>query len=266
MNTTFLSKCLAGLLIGIGFVLPGVSGGVMAVSFGLYLPMLNALTHFFKSPKEHFLYLLPIAVGGAIGTLLGANALAYVMARWEIPMLYLFIGFILGGIPTFLKEADEKGFQKRYLFALLLGVALALPMLLTGGEARGEAASLTFWQSLAAGGLYAFGTVVPGISTSFLLIRMGWYRATLTAISTLSFSALLPIALGFLLVALLTMKLVSWLFARYHGYAYYAVLGFVLVSIGLVFPGFGTGTALAIQLLMLLIGALSALQMNRLKG
>lgn len=263
-SASFFHKCLAGLLIGIGFILPGVSGGVMAVSFGLYRPMLDALSGFFRQPKRSFSYLLPIALGGAAGTLIGAQGLAYVMSRWEIPMLYLFIGFILGGMPALLREADADGFQRRYLWALALGMALALPMLLFKGGAGGGLTPLTFWQAVVAGGVYAFGTVVPGVSTSFILIHLGWYQATLRAVATLEMAVLVPMALGFIAVALLTIKAVQWLFDHVHGYAYYAVLGFVLVSIGLVFPGFREGRALAIDLLALLLGVLGARQINRL--
>lgn len=260
----FVHKALAGFLIGLGFILPGVSGGVMAVTFGIYRPMLDAVVGFFREPKKCFLYLLPIALGGAVGALLGAQGLGYAMSRWEVPMLYLFIGFILGGIPALIHEADEDGFHLRYLWALVLGMGLAMPMLLVNGGAGDGTGELSFIQALLAGGAYAIGTVVPGLSTSFILIRLGWYQAALNAMGGLQLGTLLPMGLGFVLVAALTLKGVQWLFDHVRGYAYYGVLGFVLVSIGLVFPGLRQGEALLTDLLMAVIGLLVALRMSAL--
>ena len=102
----FWHHVFAGVLIGTGCVLPGVSGGVMAVSFGLYRPMLDAVLGFFRNAKRSFLFLLPIALGGSVGFLIAAKGLGFAMARFETPMLFLFAGFIIGGIPDLLREAD----------------------------------------------------------------------------------------------------------------------------------------------------------------
>lgn len=124
----FWHHVFAGVLIGTGCVLPGVSGGVMAVSFGLYRPMLDAVLGFFRNAKRSFLFLLPIALGGSVGFLIAAKGLGFAMARFETPMLFLFAGFIIGGIPDLLREADQgRAFRPRCLWALALGIALALP-------------------------------------------------------------------------------------------------------------------------------------------
>ena len=95
----FWKNVLAGLLMGIGCVLPGVSGGVMAVSFGLYRPMLDAVLGIFHDTRRKLLFLAPLALGGAAGLLLGARCLGTAMRLYEKPMLCLFTGFILGGVP-----------------------------------------------------------------------------------------------------------------------------------------------------------------------
>ena len=262
----FFHRLLAGLLIGLGCILPGVSGGVMAVSFGLYRPMLDAVMGFFRDLRKNFLFLLPLGLGGLVGLLAGARVLSYTMARWETPMLFLFIGFILGGLPGLFAQAGEGGFQPRRLWALALGVALALPMALMQPAGGGEVQSLRPLQAVIAGGVYAFGTVVPGVSTSFLLIYLGWYQACLRAFGEAQLVTLGLFALGFGLVALCTMKGVKWLFDHHGACAYYGVAGFVLVSVGLVFPGFEGGGGLYVDLLMLVLGLLGALWMERLKG
>ena len=121
---TFLLHLAVGVVIGIGGVLPGVSGGVMAVSLGLYKPMIDALAGFFKAPKKNFLFLLPVGLGAGLGFLLGAVVLSKLMRRWYVEVMWLFLGLVAGGIPSFLHEANERGFKKRYLIATVLAVGM----------------------------------------------------------------------------------------------------------------------------------------------
>ena len=260
---SFWRNALAGLLIGIGCVLPGVSGGVMAVSFGLYRPMLDAVLGIFHDTRRKLLFLAPLALGGAAGLLLGARCLGTAMRLYEKPMLCLFTGFILGGVPDLLAEAEAGGrFRRRWLGALAGGVLLALPMALLRGEGVERALSLTPLQALAVGLAEGVGTVVPGLSTSFLLMNLGWYQAYLDALAHPQAGVLGLVALGFAASALASMKAVQWLFDHARGYAYYAVLGFLLVSVALVFPGFGSGWTLWMQLAALLAGMLVARRMS----
>lgn len=260
---SFWRNTLAGLLMGIGCVLPGVSGGVMAVSFGLYRPMLDAVLGIFHDTRRKLLFLAPLALGGAAGLLLGARCLGTAMRLYEKPMLCLFTGFILGGVPDLLAEAEAGGrFRRRWLGALAGGVLLALPMALLRAQGVERALSLTPLQALAVGLAEGVGTVVPGLSTSFLLMNLGWYQAYLDALAHPQAGVLGLVALGFAASALASMKAVQWLFDHARGYAYYAVLGFLLVSVALVFPGFGSGWTLWMQLAALLAGMLVALRMS----
>ena len=260
---SFWRNALAGLLIGIGCVLPGVSGGVMAVSFGLYRPMLDAVLGIFHDTRRKLLFLAPLALGGAAGLLLGARCLGTAMRLYEKPMLCLFTGFILGGVPDLLAEAEAGGrFRRRWLGALAGGVLLALPMALLRAQGVERALSLTPLQALAVGLAEGEGTVVPGLSTSFLLMNLGWYQAYLEALAHPQAGVLGLVALGFAASALASMKAVQWLFDHARGYAYYAVLGFLLVSVALVFPGFGSGWTLWMQLAALLAGMLVARRMS----
>lgn len=260
---SFWRNALAGLLMGIGCVLPGVSGGVMAVSFGLYRPMLDAVLGIFHDTRRKLLFLAPLALGGAAGLLLGARCLGTAMRLYEKPMLCLFTGFILGGVPDLLAEAEAGGrFRRRWLGALAGGVLLALPMALLRAQGVERALSLTPLQALAVGLAEGVGTVVPGLSTSFLLMNLGWYQAYLDALAHPQAGVLGLVALGFAASALASMKAVQWLFDHARGYAYYAVLGFLLVSVALVFPGFGIGWTLWMQLAALLAGMLVARRMS----
>ena len=252
---SLVHNLLSGLLIGIGCILPGVSGGVMAVSFGLYRPMLDAVMGFFRDPKRHLRFLLPLGAAIGAGIALGAVGLSGAMEHYGELTLFLFTGFILGSIPDLLHEAEQKErFRAAWLWSLALGVVLALPMsLFSAGGAAGD--SLSPMQALLTGVLEGIGTVVPGVSTSLVLIHLGWYEAYLQAVASLEIGRLIFIAAGFAFSALMCMKLVKLLFDRWSGHAYYAVLGFLLVSVALVFPGFSAGWTAAAECGMLVIGA-----------
>ena len=155
------------------------------------------------------------------------------------------------------------GLPDNYLFSFLLlslagGVLLALPMALLRAQGMERALSLTPLRALAVGLVEGVGTVVPGLSTSFILINLGWYQAYLDALAHPQAGLLALVALGFAASALVSMKAVQWLFDHARGYTCYAVLGFLLVSVALVFPGFGSGWTLWAQLAALLAGLLVA--------
>ena len=147
---------------------------------------------------------------------------------------------------------------KGLLLALAGGVLLALPMALLRAQGMERALSLTPLRALAVGLVEGVGTVVPGLSTSFILINLGWYQAYLDALAHPQAGLLALVALGFAASALISMKAVQWLFDHARGYTCYAVLGFLLVSVALVFPGFGSGWTLWAQLAALLAGLLVA--------
>lgn len=256
--TGFLQRMTAGFLIGLGCVLPGVSGGVMAVSFGLYQPMLDAVLDFFHDTKAKLRFLLPLAAGGALGMLAGAEGLSRLMIRHEALMLFLFCGFILGGVPQLWRDALQgEKLKPARLWWLLGGIALALPLALADGQGV-PVAQLSPAQGLMTGVLEGVGTVVPGVSTSLVLIRLGWYQAYLAALSTLHFQQLAFIGTGFAVSAFLCMKGIQWLFNHMPGPAYAAVLGFLLVSVVLVLPPFHAGTLLWADLGLMVIGAVCA--------
>lgn len=236
-----MRSIFSGLLIGIACILPGASGGVLAVAFGLYQPALNALTDLFRDPKRHLRFLAPLALGGAAGVIAGALWLSDAMARNERLMLFLFTGMILGGIPGLVRQAHRhEPFRTCHLLTLLGGMLCALPLCLPGA-AGAQTAALSSVQSFIAGVLEGVGTVVPGISTSMILIRLGWYKAYLAAVSGLEAGRLALIAAGFALSAFACLRTVQRVFEKYAAHALYGVLGFVLISAAAVFPGFTKG-------------------------
>ena len=262
---TFFLHLAVGVVIGIGGVLPGVSGGVMAVSLGLYRPMIDAIAGFFKAPKKNFLFLLPVALGAGLGFLLGAVVLSRLMKRWYVEVMWLFLGLVAGGIPSFLHEANERGFKRRYLIATVLGAALASLLLFfrQEGTALPDVERLTPLMAVLAGAIVAVGTVIPGISTAFILMFMGWYRPMMDAFASFDVVTVLFLGIGAAGCFVGTVKAARWLFDRFHGWAYYAVLGFLIVSAALILPDVTLTWGMAVNLLLAAAGFAGAFMLGK---
>lgn len=265
MNKGFvgvIKRFVAGIVIGIGGIIPGVSGGILAVSMGIYKPMLDAIGCFFKNIKKNFLFLIPIAIGGAVGVLSMSKLVEITLEKYEMLVMYLFIGLVAGGIPGILKTANSRtGFKPKYLIASVCGAlfigALALCERLL---INGKSLPYNVWTAILGGGIISVGTVIPGVSTSFILIFLGLYKPMLSCFNTFvdfkliftmlsgdaaardawlnSFVMLLFTAIGLAVVALVLILFVRRLFNKHHEYAHYAVLGFLITSAILIFPGF----------------------------
>lgn len=234
----FFSKILAGAAIGAGAIIPGLSGGILAVSMGLYQPMIEAIVGFFKAPKKNFKFLLPLGLGGAVGFVLFLFLIDGLFANYQTEIICLFTGLILGSIPSFLKDANEgKPFKKTSLIYLAAGFTFSFVLFLLGfltdnnimGSASGR--EVTPLLAVISGGIIIFGTVLPGISTSFILINMGLYEGFLDIFTDLfgnhGHNLLLAgcTVLGILIVAVPMLLLVKKVMNRFHRQSYYTLLG-----------------------------------------
>lgn len=239
-----LRKILCGAAIGVGFVLPGVSGGVLAVSMGLFEPMIEAIKGIIKRFKQSFLYLLPIGIGGVAGVLLTSIILKAVIARYEAETLCLFCGFMLGSLPTLWHESlteRHPGFKAKDIFFMLAGFLFMMIFLfLDTSETAAQAAlagrALPIPLALAAGAVMAVGIIVPGLSCSFLLEYLGLYKSVVTAIADVYIPTLFFCGLGFIIPAVLMIVLISFLFKRYRAPSYLTVTGISVGSMVLIVP------------------------------
>ncbi|MHB1454006.1 MAG: DUF368 domain-containing protein [Saccharofermentanales bacterium] len=248
----FLKKMIVGAVIGAAAIAPGLNGGVLASAAGIYEPALRAIVNIRKDFKRSFAFLLPLGLGAGAGFFLFAFALKSIMANAQSIVIYVFIGLVIGSLPSFLVEANSKGFRKRYLIGSVLALAAVITAGILGANAPdpGIAAELKVVDTMIYGAILAVGTVIPGISTSFILMYLGVYDEILAALARLDIKVLLMMGLGFLMTALAIIRLVEVLFRKFHGAAYYTVLGFLIGSMVIVFPGFRAGWGLVVDLLL----------------
>ncbi len=246
--------------MGIGAVLPGVSGGILAISLGVYEKMMYAIGNLFRSFKVHVKFLLPLVIGGGIGVLLTSNVLSIVINKYEAQMLSLFMGLVLGSLPELFGEVRLGGQKIKWKHVLAAVMGLAFVLLFALGESsvteNTQTATLSITGAVISGVVLSVGTVIPGISSSFILVYLGLYPAVISTIAgvmdfaTLAqsgvsgaiaklgdiFVPLMVLAGSFAVVSLLIIKLVNRMLARHHSAAYAAVIGFVIGSVALVLP------------------------------
>lgn len=226
----FFKNTLKGTIIGIGAITPGISGGVLAAILGIYEPIMEALAGYFKNIKKNTRFLLPYVLGGAMGFLLFSGVISFFMLHAETQVLFLFAGLVIGGFPALIAESNNEGFKYRYLifFALSYLLMTASAQIFTVPIENG------FLKYFVGGTVYSVGSIIPGISASFMLINMGIYHDILSSISHPS--VFIPFFSGFIITTVTLIKAVNFLFKKFHGYAYYTVMGLLAASIVTALP------------------------------
>lgn len=236
----FISGFFKGLAMGAGAIAPGVSGGALAVIFGLYDKITNFIAHISKDFKANLVYFIPVGIGGIAGVLIFSRIIEYLFKYHEIEVRYAFVGLMLGTVPSVIKQANRRGYKQKYLVPFF--ISLSLTLILTFMESNAVNAIKNVQSSplyvIIYGGIIGFGTIIPGISASIILMYLGAYELVIGAISNLQISLIFYIGIGFVLSVLLFAKLISSLFDKAYGFTYYAILGLVLGSIVSIFPGF----------------------------
>lgn len=243
----FVLEMLRGMVIGLANIIPGVSGGTMMVSMGIYDTLIHCITHLFKEFKKSILTLLPYAVGMvlAIGGL--SFALKWAFAIYPLPTNTLFIGLILGGLPAILRQV--KGKKKGAVGAVLFVVFFALIIVMQIFQSEHVATiTLSFGEVIKLfmlGAVASATMVIPGVSGSMILKLLGYYEPVVTVaipglISGLAHGdwaavganvgILLPFGLGIVVGIFAIAKLIEVLLARWEGQTYCAILGLVTAS------------------------------------
>ena len=246
----WLNQILRGIVIGVANIIPGVSGGTMMVSMGIYDLLIHSITHLFKEFKKSVLTLLPYLIGMGLGILVLSyvlSALLNPVTGYPLPTYTAFIGLILGGLSPLLHKVDKKKVNGLCIALFVLFFALIVVMAIPGSIENAQRLDIDLLQVviLVAVGVIASGTmIIPGVSGSMMLMLLGYYTPVINAVKGLipalasgngaaianSLLTLLPFALGVVLGIFGVAKLIEWLMARYPNPTYCSVLGLVLAS------------------------------------
>lgn len=264
---------LKGFVMGIANIIPGVSGGTLAMTLGIYEQFISSISHLFSKLKENLNFLIPVLLGIGISLLTMSRVIDYSYLHFPLPTTLFFVGLVLGGIPMIYKKiSDEKKTNPANIIIFLLTFGLVIlmafaPRIFTSlKDVNLDSLSVGGYFVLFLVGMIAAGTmVIPGISGSLMLMLLGYYYPIIELIKNLTkFQNLVHnlivavvfgvgIIVGFLLIS----KLIEFLFSKYEKKFYFGVLGFIIASApAILISAFGEVTFIVDFLQIILAGVL----------
>lgn len=268
-HTTFnpLSTLLLifqGALVGVGAVLPGISGGVLSVIFGIYKPLMEFLSNPGKTFKVHFPRLLPFFCGYILGFLGIANVLSFFLEKYPDPSVCVFIGLITGMLPSLFREAREQGRSKGSYISMVLCMCVIFALLAGLHITSIEVAPNFFWY-LFCGFCLALSLIAPGMSFSTLLMPLGLYTPFVDGIGHFNLSILIPGAIGAVVTVICLAKAVNALFHKYYSIAFHGIIGIVIAATIMILPiqSFSAPRTALINVCCILAGILAALALDK---
>lgn len=258
-----------GFCVGGSMLVPGVSGGSMAMILGIYDKLIDAVSSFFQHVAWSIKFLALFSISAIVGMLLFAKPLLHLIDRFPMVMMYFFLGAVFGSIPMIAKKANVEKFHWSVIAYPLIGLCMMwliaqLPQNLLSVE--GTSSILRYIPMLLTGIVVAVALVLPGISVSYMLLVLGVYKDTVEAISNFDLLFLLPLGIGLVLGIILTTRLLEQAMNRYPGPTYLMILGFIIASCIDVFPGIPTGMSLLLAMLMFACGAYLVYRLSELEG
>ena len=243
-----IKNLLKGIVMGIANIIPGVSGGTMAVSMGIYDRMIHCVTHLFKEFKESMKFLIPIFLGIGIALVGLSFIIEPEFAYFPLQTNCLFIGLIVGGLPAVWQKVKGKGIKISYIVPFVLFFAVVVGMAAIG-EKEGTAADLSFsvWSviKLFAVGIIASATmVIPGVSGSMMMLLLGYYNPIVAAIKNFvtalaafdmagileGCGILVPMGLGIVVGIFAIAKVIEIIFEKFPIQAFWAIIGLIVAS------------------------------------
>lgn len=246
--TDAIKNILKGAVIGLANIIPGVSGGTMAVSMGIYDKLIHCVTHILKEFKKSVKFLLPVGVGMVIALVGLSFVIEAAFAHFPAQTNLLFIGLILGGLPAILKKVKGNTIRLSHIipavvfFALVVGLAAL-------GSGEGSDADMSFnvlnvIKFFGVGVIASATMVIPGVSGSMILMLMGYYQPVIETINTFvraltafdvpvllqCCGVLVPMGIGIIVGIVVIAKLIEIVFEKWPLVAYWAIIGLIVAS------------------------------------
>lgn len=250
----FIKLILKGIIFGVANVIPGVSGGTIAVVLHIFDRMIDAINHFTKDIKKHIMFLAPLGIGAVVGILVFSVLIDYTLTNYSLPTCGFFAGLVAGSIPLIYgmaksKQPKDKSGAKYFIYtALAFALVIFMSTLKTaeGGTAVvGDVPFALMLKAFIGGAVAAAAMIVPGISGSFMLVLMGLYNVVIgyvalvkdflvtfdltILVSIIKFCA--PLGLGILVGAILISRAIEFLMNKHHTETYYIILGLIFGSL-----------------------------------
>lgn len=259
-----LKLIFKGFIIGLGKIIPGVSGAMLAISMGVYETGLKAIGNVFSEFKKYYKFLLFLGIGIVLAIVLGSKVVVFCLNNFYLPTMLLFIGMIVGGIKPLFKEVKgEKVKLKSLIISLLVVVLLLVVSLLDFGQDKSNFTKniSSFFIFFLGGILDAAATVIPGISGTALLMILGYYNIIMNSFSDMfnlanlanNMFVLVPFLLGTAFGVIVIAKIMNYLFNNHKTTTYYAIIGFACVSVLILLGQTFSGTYQILEILISLV-------------
>ncbi len=241
---TFLGKTLfkllvwlfEGILVGFGAIMPGLSGGTLCVAFGMYHPIISVLSSPRDNIRKYFPMLSVFVLGGALGFLGLSGIGAFLLRTSPVLVICVFVGFIIGTLPSLWSQAGAKQRNAKSYISLLLGFVLMYALLLFLNSGNSVALSEGYLSYIFCGILWGLSFIIPGLSSSTLIIFFGLYEPMLSGISTLKLNVICPIAIGAVISVLLLSSIINKAYCKFHSVMSHFIIGLMCATTIMIIP------------------------------
>ncbi|MEG0978437.1 MAG: DUF368 domain-containing protein [Oscillospiraceae bacterium] len=233
---------LKGFVMGLANLIPGVSGGTLAITLGIYERLIDALSNLFSKIKENLKFVVPLLIGVAIAFLTLSGPISYCLEHFIFATILFFVGAILGGMPMLCKKLKGEKASALNVVILLVSFAFVIFSATLGGENVVSFAGISLFgyiKLFLVGALASATMVIPGVSGSAVLMTIGYYKPVLDILKNITdfshlgknLAILVPFGVGVIVGMLLIAKLINYLLKKHEVPTYYGIIGFVLASV-----------------------------------
>lgn len=232
----FLLWFIEGILIGFGAILPGVSGGTLCVAFGMYRPIMETISDIRSGLKKHGLMLIVFAIGVAVGFVGLSGLAAWLLDKNTTVVTLVFIGLIIGTFPELWRDAGTQGRTRGSVIIMCIGFAVMLGLLWLLKSTNTFTIAPGIFGYLLCGVFWGFSFILPGLSSSTLLLFFGLYQPMLEGIASLDFAVLIPMAIGMLACVLPLSRVIQNAYKKQFNLISHCILGIVVATTVMIFP------------------------------
>ena len=229
---------LKGFIIGSSMSVPGVSGGTMAILLGIYDRLIGSISNFHKDIKKNIIFLIKVCIGGVVGIGSLAFVIKWLLESFPVPVSFFFLGAVIGGIPALYKKTKVTSLRVSSVLYFVLGLVIVISIgfiPVNNIEISSGSGLAHYVMLLVTGIIIALALVLPGISTSHMLLVLGMYDSMLLAITELDIVYIGILGIATLIGIFLITKPIEWTMNKFPHQTYCLIIGFVLGSTSQIF-------------------------------
>lgn len=232
-----INLLLKGFLIGIGKIIPGVSGSMIAMSLGVYEKGIEILSNLISGIRNHFKFVFFLGTGVLLAIFFFSSLISALLEHYFFFTMFLFIGLIVGTIPTITSKISNQKINKKNIFFFFLSAFFVLFLAFLKNNATLFEIQKNEWGSMLIGFIDAATMIIPGISGTAILMILGCYNVYLELCTALydNIYYVFFFGLGFLCGIILIAKTVKYLLEKHETNSYYSIIGFSFSSVAILF-------------------------------